>query len=51
MPESQPSAARALASGIRIGDHYLETMEDVLILFVFAAVMMLLAVWIFESQE
>jgi ABC-2 type transport system permease protein len=40
-----------LAPGIRIGNHHLGTAEDVLILAVFAAVMMLLAVWAFEAQE
>jgi ABC-2 type transport system permease protein len=40
-----------LAPGIRIGNHHLGTAEDCLILAVFAAVMMLLAMRAFESQE
>ncbi len=40
-----------LAPGIRIANHHLGTLEDCLILIVFAAVMMALAMWAFETQE
>jgi ABC-2 type transport system permease protein len=40
-----------LAPGIRIVSHHLGTVEDGLILAVFAFVMMILAVWAFEAQE
>jgi ABC-2 type transport system permease protein len=40
-----------LAPGIRIGNHHLGTVEDALILAAFASLMMVLAVWAFESQE
>jgi ABC-2 type transport system permease protein len=40
-----------LAPGIRIGNHHLSTIEDVLVLVVFATVMMLLAMRSFEVQE
>jgi ABC-2 type transport system permease protein len=40
-----------LAPGIRIVSHHLGTVEDGLILAIFAFVMMILAVWAFEAQE
>ena len=40
-----------LAPGIRFGNHHLTTIEDMLVLFVFATVMMLLAMRSFEKQE
>jgi ABC-2 type transport system permease protein len=40
-----------LAPGIRIASHHLGTVEDGLILASFAAVMMILAVWAFETQQ
>jgi len=40
-----------LAPGIMIGNHHLGTVEDALILAAFASLMMVLAVWAFESQE
>jgi ABC-2 type transport system permease protein len=40
-----------VAPGIKIGNHYLGTLEDCLILGAFAAVMMVLAVRAFQAQE
>lgn len=40
-----------LAPGIRIGTRHLGTIEDCLILAAFSAVMMVCAVWAFETQE
>jgi hypothetical protein len=41
----------ALAPGIKIGGYHLGTLKDVLILLAFSAVMMVLAVRAFETQE